>query len=169
MANTTSLMTHIMNLKSTLGSNISSLNSSKYFAGLIMLTMNIASRYATLNFSDTQEEFVKDHLARELLIFSIAWMGSKDIFIAIVLTACFIFLADYALNDESAFCISPAAFKKIRSSMDLNGDGEISADEIEKATILLEKASTQAKTKRNAEFMGGMSGVGGVGIGMSGR
>ena len=149
-----------MNLKDKIGSGVAHLNNSKYFAGLIILTLNIASRYTNLNFSDTQEKFIKDHLARELLVFSIAWMGTRDIFISIILTSCFIFFADYAFNDNSAFCISPAAFKKIRSSMDLNGDGEVSDEEIAKATKLLEKAKKQATLKRNSEFMGGVGGAG---------
>ena len=69
---------------------ISRLNDSKFFAGIIMLMLNLGSRYITLNLSKTQEEFLKLSLARELLIFSIAWMGTHDIILSVLMTSyCF--------------------------------------------------------------------------------
>ena len=39
--------------------NLRSLNSSKYFAGIMMLTLNIGSKYITLELSKTQEAYLK--------------------------------------------------------------------------------------------------------------
>ena len=50
--------------------NIMSLNTSKFFAGILMLVVNIGSRYVTIQFSKSQEEYVKNLLLREFLIFS---------------------------------------------------------------------------------------------------
>ena len=90
---------------STINEYIQSLNSSKYFAGLMILTLNIGSRYIQINISDSMEEYIKYNIARELIIFSIAWMGTRDIYIAITLTAAFVILADFLLNGKSSFCI----------------------------------------------------------------
>ena len=60
-----------------------------------------------------QEEFLKLSLARELLIFSIAWMGTHDIILSVLMTAAFVVLADYLFNEKSKLCILPEKFKKI--------------------------------------------------------
>jgi len=86
--------------------SILSLNNSKYFAGVAMLIVNIGSRYITLGLSKSQEEYIKAFVVRELLIFSIIWMATRDIYIAVTMTAAFIILADYALNEIvlTSFC-----------------------------------------------------------------
>ena len=48
---------------------IQSLNNSKLFAGLIMLLMNIGSKYITIKFSKSQEAYIRNKLGRQLLIF----------------------------------------------------------------------------------------------------
>ena len=77
---------------------------------------------------------------KQLLIFSVAWMGTRDIYIAITITAAFVILADYAFNENSKFCIMPESYKKISSAMDLNNDGILTDDEINKSIKILEKA-----------------------------
>ena len=76
------------------------LNDNKYFAGIIMLTMNIGSKYVMIDLSKTQENYVKYSLGRQLVIFSILWIGTRDIFISLVLTAIFILLVDYIFNEN---------------------------------------------------------------------
>ena len=51
-------------------------NNSKFFAGLVMLMINIGSKYITIELSKTQEAYLKYTLARQLLIFSLIWMGT---------------------------------------------------------------------------------------------
>ena len=41
------------------------------FAGLVMIMMNIGSKYVNLKLSKNQEEFLKGAIARQILIFSI--------------------------------------------------------------------------------------------------
>ena len=67
-----------------------SLNDSKFFAGVVMLIMNIGSKYAVVELSKTQESYLKYTLGRQLLIFSILWVGTRDIFISLILTVVFI-------------------------------------------------------------------------------
>ena len=87
--------------------NIYALNNSKFFAGLIMLIMNIGSKYVTVELSSSQEEYIKYTLGRQILVFAILWMGTKDIVVALILTCIFIIFADYLFNDTSKFCIIP--------------------------------------------------------------
>ena len=123
--------------------SILSLNDSKYFAGVAMLIVNIGSRYITLGLSKSQEEYIKNFVVRELLIFSIIWMATRDIYIAITMTAAFIILADYALNENSSYCILPEKYKQIHKLIDTDEDGLISPEEIKKAEETLRKAKKQ--------------------------
>jgi hypothetical protein len=122
---------------------ISSLNTNMFFAGIMMLTLNIGSRYVQLNLSPSAESYLKYAITKEFLIFTIAWMGTRSIYIALTLTAAFIILSDYVFNDKSRFCMLPEKFKKMQSSIDLNDDKIISELEIKNAMEILEKAKKQ--------------------------
>ena len=121
----------------------SSLNSNMYFAGIMMLTLNIGSRYVQLNLSPSAESYLKYAITKEFLVFTIAWMGTRNIYVALTLTAAFVVLADYGLNDKSNFCILPEKFKKLQNSIDTNNDKIISELEIKNAMEILEKAKKQ--------------------------
>ena len=122
---------------------ILSLNDSKYFAGVAMLIVNIGSRYIILGLSKSQEEYIKAFVVRELLIFSIIWMATRDIYIAVTMTAAFIILADYAFNENSSYCILPEKYKQIHKILDTNEDGLITQEEIKKAEETLRNAKKQ--------------------------
>ena len=123
--------------------SVLSLNNSKYFAGVAMLIVNIGSRYITLGLSKSQEEYIKAFVVRELLIFSIIWMATRDIYIAVTMTAAFIILADYAFNENSSYCILPEKYKQIHKIIDTNEDGLITQEEIKKAEETLRNAKKQ--------------------------
>ena len=92
---------------------LSILNDNKFFAGVIMLTMNIGSKYVAIELSKTQENYIKYSLGRQILVFAILWMGTRDIFTSLVLTAIFILLADYLFNENSKFCLIPNKYKEL--------------------------------------------------------
>ena len=48
------------------------LNNSKFFAGLVMIMLNIGSKYITVELSKSQEQYLKNHIGRQLLIFAIS-------------------------------------------------------------------------------------------------
>ena len=47
-------------------------------AGLALLMLNIGSKYIPLNFSENQEGYLKHGLARQMLIFSIAFIDVNE-------------------------------------------------------------------------------------------
>ena len=122
---------------------IMTLNNNKFFAGLIMLILNIGSKYITIEFSPSQEAYLKNNIGRQFLIFAILWMGSRDIYISLIMTAVFIILADYLFNETSNFCILPSKFtklnKELTNTIDKNNDGNISKKEIRDALNILKK------------------------------
>ena len=83
------------------------LNNSKFFAGLVMIMLNIGSKYVTIELSKSQEAYLKNSIGRQLLIFAISWMGSRDILIALALTGIFTVLTDHLFNEESPMCVIP--------------------------------------------------------------
>jgi hypothetical protein len=120
--------------------NVYSLNSSKFFSGLVMLLMNIGSKYVTIELSKTQSQYLRGSVARQMLIFAISWMGSRDIFKALALTAIFNVLTGHLFNEESQFCIVPRQYRTFEKILDKDGDGKVSEEEIENAKRILEKA-----------------------------
>lgn len=128
---------------------INNLNNSKFFAGIAMIILNIGSRYVTIDISKSQEALLKNTMARQLLIFSIAWLGSRDLFVSLILTFLFVIVTDYLMNEKSKLCILPKHLKNLESALDTNNDGVIDEIEITNAIKLLEKARKQ---KRKVEL-----------------
>lgn len=140
--------------KSTIGSlieNLRSLNNSKFFAGIVMLTMNIASKHITIELSKSQEAYVKYSLGRQILVFAVLWMGTRDVVIALILTAVFILLVDYLFNENSRYCVLPEKYKKLHMLLDQDGDGKISEKEINDAIALLKKAKMNKENDNSKE------------------
>lgn len=119
------------------------LNNSKFFAGCIMILLNIGSKFITIQFSKSTEEYLKMSVTKQILVFAMAWMGTRDIYAALGLTAVFVILSDHLFNEESTFCIVPENYRvlsKLQASIDTSKDGIISDDEINSAIAILEKA-----------------------------
>lgn len=126
---------------------IHSLNNSTFFAGLMMMFMNIGSKYITIELSKTQEQYLRNSIARQVLIFAIAWFGTRDIITSLILTTVFVVLADYLFNENSEYCILPEQWKTLYSFVDTNGDGTVSEQEINQAIHVLEKAKLEYRKK----------------------
>jgi hypothetical protein len=127
---------------------ISSLNSSTFFAGLMMICLNIGSRYIQLNLDESTESYIKYALTKEILVFTISWMATRNIYSALVLTAVFVVLADFALNEKSKYCILPKNFIKSRKLGEYTNNKVITEKEYSDAMEIVEKYKTQ-KSKSN--------------------
>ena len=68
------------------------LNESKYSAGIAMLMLNIGSKYISIGLSKSQESYLTSNLARQLLIFSAAFVATKDLLISLSLTLWIFFI-----------------------------------------------------------------------------
>ena len=128
----------MVNILGSIHKGILSLNSNKFFAGLIMLILNLGSKFITVKFSASQEAYLRNSVGRQLLIFAIAWIGTKDIYTSLAITAIFVVLADYLFNEDSNWCILSDNFKALKKEIDLNGDGVISDDELNNAIKTLQ-------------------------------
>ena len=127
-----------------------SLNNSKYFAGLVMIMLNIGSKYITIELSKTQEDYLRNSVGRILLIFSIVWMGTRDIIISLILTSSFVIMTQYLFNEKSSLCILPKQLRSLEKAIDIDGDNKLSEEEIMRAVKILEKA--KEKDNKSAQL-----------------
>jgi hypothetical protein len=141
-------MTNIFsNMFEYLHNHILFLNNSKFFAGVVMILLNIGSKFISVQFSKSTEEYLKMNVTKQILVFSMAWMGTRDIYTALVLTAVFTILSDHLFNEESPYCIVPEKYKVLNKLVDTNQDGVISEEEINSAIAILEKAKKDKSKK----------------------
>jgi hypothetical protein len=127
--------------------HISYLNSSKFFAGVIMIMLNVGSKFISIQFSKSTEEYLKFSLSKQLLVFAMAWMGTRDIYTALALTAIFVVLSDHLFNEESNFCIVPHKHRVLHKLVDADGNGNVSETEISSAIAVLEKAKREKQMR----------------------
>ena len=118
---------------------VAAVNNSPLLAGVCMLVLNVGSRYIDIGFSKQQEKVIAKFLAREILIFAVCFMGTKDIVLSIVLTGSFVVLSDHAFNEASPYCICPAYMTDVKRKIDTDGDGNVSKKEIRAALDVLGK------------------------------
>jgi hypothetical protein len=62
--------------------------------------------------SKTMEAYLKVSFSKYILIFIVAWMGTRDIYIAFTVMVLYIIFIDYILNDDSSLCVLPNSFKE---------------------------------------------------------
>jgi len=135
-----------------LHNQIQTINNSKIFAGLMIITLNIVSKFVNIGLSKSMESYLKYTVSRTLLVFSIAWMGTRDIYIASFITFCFIIATEYLFNEESAFCILSEDFRDYHTTLsdeNKHNDEKVTDEDITKAKEVLEKASKQNKIVDN--------------------
>jgi len=125
----------------------------KFFMGIIMLLLNIGSKYIEIGLSKTQEQALRNGLGREILIFAIVFMGTHDLVISILMTAAFLILSDHLLNENSKYCLIPYHLKSIAAKIDSNKDGKISPEEEKRALEILQKADAQRDQQQQNKFV----------------
>lgn len=146
------LIQKIMSFFHYINYHIVSLNSSKFFAGIIIILINIGSKFITIQFSKSTEEYLKYTISKQILIFGMAWMGTRDIYIAFAMTAILTVLSDYLFNEESSLCIIPYKYRILDKLIDTNEDGQISENELNSAIAILEKAKREKQRKYHKEI-----------------
>jgi hypothetical protein len=88
-----------------------SIGENKLILGLMMIFMNIASKFIVIELSETQKELLSNSMLRQVLIFCIAFVGTRDLLISLILTAVFVILVDGLLHEGSDFYILPESMR----------------------------------------------------------
>jgi len=135
----------ITKLFSYLHDNVQAINNSKIFAGLMIITLNIVSKFANIKLSKTLESYFKFTFSRQILVFAIAWMGTRDIYIALFITVLFVIFTEYLFHEDSMFFMLPEEFKDYHISLleNENGSDTVTEEDVRKAKEVLERAKRQ--------------------------
>ena len=147
----TTIFTPLFNGLSYVNHHVMYLNNSKFFAGVIMILLNIGSKFITIQFSKSTEEYMKWTVSKQLLVFAMAWMGTRDIYTALGLTAVFTILSEYLFNEESNLCIVPHKYRVLHKLVDTNEDGVVTEPELAASIAVLEKAKREKQRKDQKE------------------
>ena len=120
------------------------LNNSKFFAGVIMILLNVGSKFISIQFSKSTEEYLKYTLSKQILVFAMAWMASRDIYTALVLTAVFVVLSEHLFNEDSSLCVVPHA-NRILHKLDAASkeSDKVTEEDLSGAIAILEKAKKE--------------------------
>ena len=132
---------------------INSLNSSTFFAGIMMICLNIGSRYIQLNLDESTESYIKYALTKEILVFTISWMATRNIYSALVLTAVFVVLADFILNEKSKYCLLPKKFIKSRKLGEYTNNKDITDKDYSDAMDIVEKYKIQKSKSSQLNYL----------------
>ena len=136
----------------TITEYLNKLNRSKYFLGFFIILLNLGSKFITIRLNDHHERLLRDTVGRELMIFAICFVGTRDILVALVMSSTFIVLNDYLFNEKSAFCIIPINYRhKMKAALDVNKDDIIDESEVKRAIDILNKAQKQRNQQTQRE------------------
>jgi len=134
----------IETMASYTNNHIKALNQSKIFAGVMIVIINIASKFVVFKVSKTVESYLKYTFSRHMLVFAATWLGTRDIYIAALMTIIFIIVVDFLFNESSMFCCLPESFIDHHVSKLEGMENQVpTAEEIVKAKIVLEKAKEE--------------------------
>lgn len=118
---------------------IQNLNNSKFFAGILMILMNIGSKYISLELSETQDDFFSNIVIRRMMIFVVVFIATKDIITSFIITACFIIMVSGLFNENSKFCLIKNNCKQTKV---------ISKEQVEKAKKIIRKYEIQEMNRK---------------------
>jgi hypothetical protein len=84
---------------------IMALNSNPYFIGTMMLLLNLGGRFISMEMSRSQEQFFQNPWIRRLLIFTVLFVGTRNVLVAFWMTLIIVLLIGYLFNENSSLCL----------------------------------------------------------------
>ena len=113
----------------------------------MIITLNIVSKFANFKLSKSLEAYFKYTFSRQILVFAIAWMGTRDIYVALGLTAVFTILSEHLFNENSSLCVIPERHRTMNKIMTQIDNGTVTPEQLKQAEIIIQKAK-EASYKR---------------------
>ena len=129
--------------------HVTVLNNSKIFAGIMIVILNVASKFVNFKFGSTTEKYLKYTFSRQILVFAMTWMGTRDIYIATGMTLVFILFFDFLFNEDSSLCILPDQLKEYYQNLD-DDENKIDEKQYADAIVTIEKYKNQHGTNTGA-------------------
>ncbi len=133
----------MVNIVTFTNDKVMSINNSKLFAGLIIITMNIASKFVVFKLSKSMEAYLKYTFSRDILVFAMAWMGTRDIYVALFMTGLFILCMKYLFNEDSPYNCLPESFTSYHLTLSDENE-KVTPDQLKQAQEVLERYEKQS-------------------------
>jgi hypothetical protein len=80
-------------------------NQNPYFIGLMMLLLNLGGRFISLEVTKQQEQFLQLPWVRRLLIFTVLFVATRNLWVAFWMTLIVVLCLGYLFNENSALCL----------------------------------------------------------------
>lgn len=148
---------HVMNTIvsiSPLDAFLNIFNSNPYFIGIMMLILNVGGRFISLEVTKKQEQFLQIPLVRRILIFTVLFVATRNIWVAFWATVTVVLFLGYLFNENSALCIFGHGGKNGSKCSDGEKSGEKSGEMTPEEKEILQRLSSKAQryqTDKNPE------------------
>jgi len=131
-------------------------NTNKFFIGIMMILLNIGSKYITIQTSKSMEEYMKLTISKQVLVFSMCFLGTRCIVTSILLTAGFTILSEFIFNEESEYCVVPQSCRILHTLPP--SDEIITEDEYKRALDIVDKyKKNKLSQEQKSQYMGFLS------------
>ena len=80
-------------------------NTNPYFIGIMMLILNLGGRFISLEITKKQEQFLQLPWVRRILIFTVLFVATRNIWVAFWTTVVVVLVLGYLFNENSALCL----------------------------------------------------------------
>jgi hypothetical protein len=107
-------------IQSPFEQTILGINSNPYFIGTMMLFLNLGGRFIALEMSKGQEQFFQNIWVRRFLLFTVVFVGTRNVIVAFWMSLIIILLLGYLFNENSDLCIYGKSPIPTVSSMSLS-------------------------------------------------
>ena len=84
---------------------INYLNTSPFVSGCVMLIMNLGGKYVSKEIPQGMHNFFSHRWVRKLTIFCIAFVATRNIKTALLITLLFLLFSRFLMNEKSKCCI----------------------------------------------------------------
>lgn len=81
------------------------INTNPYFIGLMMLLLNLGGRFLGMEISKEQEKLFQNPWVRRGLIFTVLFIATRNVFVAVIMTIFVLILMSFLFNENSDLCL----------------------------------------------------------------
>ncbi len=104
---------------------IMGLNTNPYFIGTMMLLLNLGGRFIAMEMSKGQETFFQNPWVRRLLLFTVVFVGTRNVIVAFWMSLVIILLIGYLFNENSSLCLFHLGVPGSSCQSGLGGPGSL--------------------------------------------
>jgi hypothetical protein len=124
-------------------------NNNPYFIGLMMILLNLGGRFISLEVTKQQEQFLQLPWVRRLLIFTVLFVATRNLWVAFWMTLIVVLFLGYLFNENSAMCLfgSGGGEGSTCSDPQRKKEGEMTPEERE----ILQRLSSKAQRYQMAD------------------